>query len=242
MTDAAGRAPSEVVVRPLPKVVFLYPSLIVGLFCWIAAATISGKDDPWVEPRTLGFLFTVTFFVNMFVFSFDFGRVKSITLAVAFLAIVFVVLYIDSQSPFLPGLKESLWDNIDIQANAQFYGFFTAFLFVILLVVFIQSRFNYFVIKHNEILHRVGYLGDVERFPSPNLRMTKEIPDVFEYLLLRAGRLVIHPTQSPKALVIENVVNINRVEEDVQHLLSSLSVNISHQHAGSPDEPDASEV
>ncbi|MEQ8763890.1 MAG: hypothetical protein RL885_08185 [Planctomycetota bacterium] len=238
MTDDIGvsKAPSQVVIRPLPKVIFLWPSWVVSLVCWIIAATISGKEEPWVEPGTLGLLFTMTFFVNMFFFSFDFGRTTSLTLAAVGLASLFIVLWADSQWGFLPGLKTYVWNEINIQANTQFYGFFTGFLFLILLVVFVQSRFHYYIIKHNEILHKVGYLGDVQRYPSPNLRMTKEIPDVFEYILLRAGRLIIHPSRSPNAIVIENVININRIEEDIQHLLSSLSVNISHQHDDDDDD------
>jgi len=230
-TKRAGheRAREEVIIRPWPKVIFLYPTLVVALFCFFSTLTIEGKPEgqTWISAGALGFLFMATFFVNLLVFSFEFGRIKSITIALLVIAVILGALYIDSQKPFLPDFMAVLRANVNIRANAQFYGYFSALLVLILVFVLINTRFNYFVVKRNEILHRVGYLGDVERFPSPNLRMTKEIPDIFEYLLLRSGRLVIYPSRSPEAIVIENVINVNRVELKVQELLSALSVDIN---------------
>jgi hypothetical protein len=69
-------------------------------------------------------------------------------------------------------------------------------------------------------------LGDVERYPSPNLRMTKEVTDVFEYALLRSGRLVLHPHGAPRAIVLENVIGVDGIESDIQRMLSTLSVTV----------------
>ena len=49
--------------------------------------------------------------------------------------------------------------------------------------------------------------------PTMNLKFDKEIPDVFEYVLLGAGRLVLHIPNVSKAIVMDNVLFINRKEE-----------------------------
>jgi hypothetical protein len=59
----------------------------------------------------------------------------------------------------------------------------------------------------NEILHHHGPLSDLERYPTMNLKFDKEIPDVLEWILLGAGRLVLHVPNVSKALVLDNAVH-----------------------------------
>jgi hypothetical protein len=54
----------------------------------------------------------------------------------------------------------------------------------------------------------------------------QEIADVFEFLLLGSGRMVLYPASEKQALVLEHVLRVNKVEKEVQNLLSSLSVEI----------------
>ena len=52
------------------------------------------------------------------------------------------------------------------------------------------------------------------------------INDVFEYMLLRSGRLILHPSQERRAIVLENVFFINRKEEQITKMLSALQVQV----------------
>jgi hypothetical protein len=108
--------------------------------------------------------------------------------------------------------------------NQNFYFVMFTVFTIVFLMVFLMTRFNYWEIRHNEILHHHGFMGDVERYPAPNLRMSKEINDVVEYILLRSGRLILQPSSERQAIVLECVININRVEEKVKTLLGSLQV------------------
>jgi hypothetical protein len=51
-----------------------------------------------------------------------------------------------------------------------------------------------------------------------------EINDLFEYLLLRAGRLVLHPSNEPRAIVLENVMRIKSKEAQLTKMLGALQV------------------
>ena len=95
---------------------------------------------------------------------------------------------------------------------------------VMFFLVFVNTRFNYYEINRNEILHHHGYLGDIHRTPTTAMRMQKEIYDLLEYALLRSGRLIFYPSTTREALVIDNVIGINVVENRIKHLLSSVSV------------------
>ena len=57
--------------------------------------------------------------------------------------------------------------------------------------------------------------------------MTKVINDVFEFLLLGSGRIVLYPASEREAIVLENILNVNKVENSVKKLLSALSVELA---------------
>jgi hypothetical protein len=77
----------------------------------------------------------------------------------------------------------------------------------------------------NEIIHHHGILGGIERLPAPGVRLEKDITDVFEYLLLRSGRLVITPAGESRAIILDNVPNINHVEDGVKAILGVTEVS-----------------
>lgn len=222
----------KVIIRPWPKVVFLYPTLLAAFVCWLwlmiggEPKLVEGSDGALVrEPSDLGNWFMVVFFLNLLVFSFDFSRIKSITIVVAIIALGFGVAWANSKWEVVTDI-ESLIGRIDMQMNAQFYGWVAAFLFVCFLMVLINTRFNYYEINHREILHHHGYLGDVTRVPTHGLRLNKEIYDLVEYALLRSGRLIFVTPTAHEAIVVDNVISVNKVEDQLKELLSVMAVRM----------------
>ena len=63
--------------------------------------------------------------------------------------------------------------------------------------------------------------------PTTGLRLNKEIYDLMEFLLLRSGRLVFYPSTSREAIVIDNVLNVNQVEDRIKDLLSVVAVRMT---------------
>jgi len=176
----------------------------------------------------LGNVFFTVLCLNLMVFSFDFSRIKSITIVIALIALVLFVLWGDTKwniTGFLGGIAHS----IDIRLNTQFYGFFAAFLGCVFAIVFINSRFHYYEVNAREILHHHGYLGDITRWSTEGLEMNKEIYDLAEYMLLRSGRLIFLPASSKRAVVIDNVAKVNLVEERVNDLLSVVAVRLNQR-------------
>ena len=155
----------------------------------------------------------VVFLLNLLVFSFDFSRIWSIVIVFAVALVVVLVFWLD-----LTGYMGRVLGKVHIEANSAFYGFMSGGLGLLLLIVFINSRFHYYEINAREILHHHGYLGDVQRWSTEGLEMNKEIPDISEYLLLRSGRLIFNPMTSRKAVVIDNVTSVNRIEKAVKDL------------------------
>jgi hypothetical protein len=92
--------------------------------------------------------------------------------------------------------------------------------------VMISRRFDYWEVKGNELLHHHGFLSNLERFSAPNLRIDKEINDLFEYMLLRSGRLIIHASNERRAIVLENILLINSKEDRITRMLGALQVRV----------------
>ncbi|MBL8747793.1 MAG: hypothetical protein JNK78_01440 [Planctomycetes bacterium] len=216
-----ARPPESVIIRPWPKIVFLYPAFVAAtvffLLSWL------GSNE-----TVLGNTFMGVLLLNLLVFSFDFSRIKSITIVIGIIATLLLVLWLDSKWD-LTSFLGRVFGSIDIRMNTSFYGFFSAGLGFLLLVVFVNTRFNYYEVNAREILHHHGYLGDIQRWSTEGLEMNKEIYDVVEYVLLRSGRLIFQPATSKKAIVLDNVANVNRIEQQVNDLLSVVAVRLNQQ-------------
>ena len=87
-------------------------------------------------------------------------------------------------------------------------------------------KFDYWEVRSNELLHHFGLWGNLKRYSAPHVRIDKEVNDVFEFMLLGAGRLVLQPRGEQRAFVLENVLWINRKEEAITKLLGALTVDV----------------
>ncbi|MCA8964172.1 MAG: hypothetical protein KDC48_04785, partial [Planctomycetes bacterium] len=164
----------------------------------------------------------------LLVFSFDFSRIKSITLVIGAIAVILLIAWADNKWE-LTSFLGRVFGSIDIQMNTGFYGFLSAGLGVLLAIVWINTRFNYYEVNAREILHHHGYLGDIQRWSTEGLEMNKEIYDVAEYLLMRSGRLIFQPATSKKAIVLDNIAAVNRVEKSINDLLSIVAVRFNQR-------------
>ena len=171
-------------------------------------------------------IFLVVLALNLVVLSFEFPRTTSLTwffaLSTATIGLWFLFTKYDNLAP---AVLQSLL-AIKPVANASFYMLFTAILLMLFVAVLISRRVDYWEVRGNELLHHHGLLSNLERFSAPNLRIDKEITDLFEYLLLRSGRLIIHCSNERRAIVLENVLNIDHKERQITRLLGALQVRV----------------
>ncbi len=216
----------HVIIRPYPKIILLYPIALCALLCGIFQAFYD-PASPGYDSKThvLGMIFFIVFALNMLVFSFDFTRLKSVTIIVSVLALVFLALWLGERWPIIETLRKIVTYRKFAVSTELYFGFLIYF-GVIFIFVLINTRFSYYEIKHNEILYHTGFLGEVKRYPSPNLKMTKEINDVVEFMLLRSGRIILYPASEREAIVLENVLNVNQAERHIYELLGTMAVEI----------------
>lgn len=275
--DTPAEAPAEkgIKIFTYPKVVFLYPTLVMALVCGIgmslsgdqlndptkvakaadaspeaAAAPLpeaAGKKADTAShkaPKTaaqakaikrftsfqnlLGFAFLVVFAFNVVVIAMDFPRFTLLAGVLLAIAVLFILLWVGAywQVDVLDKIGGFL-ESIYVVANAQFYFLFATILIMSYVLIFTTRWLDYWEILPNEILHHHGPLSDLERYPTINVKVDKEIPDVLEYIMLRSGRLTLNIDSARRPIVLDNVLFINSVEEKLKNLMSRMEVRLA---------------
>ncbi len=218
--------PNQIYLVSYPKIMFLYPTVLTAIICaiimWVKGDGTAETSYQFVIAR----VFLVVMMLNLVVLAFDFPRTTSLTWFFAVTAgVIGLWMLFRSNPDILPAVSKVIL-SIQPAANASFYMIFTIAMLLVYVTVFISRRFDYWEVRGNELLHHHGVLSDLKRFSAPNLRIDKEINDVFEYLLLRSGRLILHPNNERRAIVLENVLFINEKEERITRMLGSLQVRV----------------
>lgn len=227
---APKERPERVIIRDYPKIVLLYPTFLAAIACGFIT---------WFRPSydiACGRTFLIIAILNLIVLSFEFPRTTSLTLLFFIVAVIFGAIWLNQHVvTFLKPLKDFI-ATLKPTASSQFYWLLATGFGIIYTLVFVDTRFDYWEVMPNELLHHHGVLGNTNRFPAPQLKFEKEITDVFEFFLMRSGRLLIHPSSERRAIVLENVPNINRREQEIKELLRVLDVHIHTDiHSGDED-------
>ncbi len=235
MTDSADPAerpkpqhappgvPQSVKLVSYPKIILLYPTLIGSVIAaiWLTVSSDPGPGTYGVAAAWLG-LFTL----NLVVLGFDFPRTASLTLFFLLFGVGMGLILLNTMRPaWFPATFEVL-GSLRPFANAAFFWTISGIFGTLFLFVILTRRFDYWEVRPNELLHHHGALSNLKRYSAPNLKIEKEINDVFEFALLRSGTLIMHPKNEPRAIVLENVPGISKKEVQITKMLSALQVSV----------------
>jgi len=205
-----------IIVRGYPETLFFYPSMIVSFIAFLVA--ILPPFDTNTEFNALiGTLFFAVFAFNFIIVAFDFGVGK--TAIIAFGVIILVLASIILQDVL--NLEMGGFSIPEITASKEFYFFFSLLVGLHLILIWIYSRLDYWMISPTEIYHHRGILGDERRFGNAqHAHIEKTTPDIFEKMLFLSGDLFIKPETDPHIFRIANVFKINSKEKEIRQILS----------------------
>ena len=160
------------------------------------------------------------------VLAFDFPRATSLTMMFLLAAAILgAVLTFTLRPGLLPAVADLL-QTIRPVANSTFFVVSSALFTLIYAAVLFGVRFDYWEVRPNELLHHHGILSDLKRFSAPNLRIDKEINDVFEYMLLGSGRLILQPSGERRAIILDNVLFISKKEIAITRMLGAFQAEV----------------
>ncbi|HOJ59508.1 MAG TPA: hypothetical protein PK878_04415 [bacterium] len=173
----------------------------------------------------LGVIFLIVFAFSLFTVCVDLEiRWALITFSIT-LAAIFLLTLINERFEFLPTVLARL-ASLTPMANPHFY-FAIFVIWVILMVISLAVvRFHYVCIESNEVVVVGGLLERTQRFPTLQMQYLKDIQDVIEYYLplVNSGRLVLTFRDQKESVVIDNVLNIDRVISQIDQIVSVLQV------------------
>jgi hypothetical protein len=198
------------------------------------APPLDKLDRFWTPQNLLGMLFLAMLAFNLLTMGLDLPRFSIVAVLFGILFLVFFLLWLGSRFE-IDLLKpiHAMISHIYAVANRGFYLMVFVTLMIVFGIIWLTRYLDYWEVLPNEILHHHGPLSDLERYPTMNLKFDKEIPDILEYALLGAGRLVLHVPNVSKAIVLDNVLFIGRKEEALKRVMSRLEVRITtDQEAG----------
>lgn len=210
---------NKLVIRPWPKMIFLYPSCLLALFMGLATQFASGNANLW------GGIFVIVFAMNLVVLTFEFPRATSLLVTFGVIIVVMGLVMINMVVPIIAPLN-ALLGHLAVSASPQFFYVLFAVMLVLFVGMWIATRFDYWVLTPNEIVRHHGVLGDVERFSTAGLKLNKEIQDIFEYVLCGAGRVVMNVPGNPRPIILDNVLNISKIEQRSDKILNARVVRL----------------
>ncbi len=207
----------KIIIRSYSKTIFLLPTLIVSILGWILQA-ICHTPILWLE-----ILWIFMFFINMFVVCFDFSSGKFVIL-VLIIALTSTILYFTA-FPLIFNPKFFSGDfKLILGFTSHFFIIMTAIISFFMVIAMIIPYFDYYIIERNELYHRKGIFTMAEKWTLTNLRFKKEIPDIFEFLMYRAGTITFYPTKTD-AIILPTVLGVAKKETQLDYILSRIKVD-----------------
>ena len=167
-----------------------------------------------------GWAFLVVFTLNILVVAFDFPGVKALATAFFVFGVSVLILYLNVLYNIIEPLSDFI-KQVSPFASTDFYLFIVFLLAIVIGISMFVNRFwNKWTLTPISLIHKHGMLGNVREFRTINLQVHKEIPDIFEFLLLGAGSLVFKLPGEPEPIRLENVMWISLKEIKIKRLLS----------------------
>lgn len=219
------RSPQRVIVHPWPNMIFMWPSALAAL---LAGLMGYGLMPEYASAEFWGGLFLTVFAINMMVVTFDFPRSTSLTLVLAGVALAWLFVELNRRYNLIRPLQAFI-DGLELRAAPDFYFFLFVLYLILFIGMIIATRFNYWEISSNELVHHKGMMQDVERYTTEGLQYRKEITDFFEYLLAGSGRIVLSGPTMPTPVVLNNVPGVNRIARHLDDILEARRVTLSNE-------------
>ena len=221
----------RVKIRSYSSMILFFPSFIVSLTFGITQLLLNRYRGVPLETAIegahymdiLGIIFFIIFSLNLILIAFDFNRVRSIIRALILIIVLGTFFLLNAIYNFLEAIEVTM----RVYLSTQVYFALAILLFFILIVTVIAAQTNYYIVEGNELLHRKGLLGGIERIPATDLTIVKEYPDIIEWGLFRFGTLSLTAPRATKSIILRNVPGIDKKEKKINEILSRLKVDIN---------------
>jgi hypothetical protein len=210
---------NSVRLASFPLILYFWPTLIT----FIACACLQGLD--WATPATLGWWGLCALAFNLLVLVTNLDQ-KKFLIAILSLALAGLGIWIGSLKGITFFSAAYGWlGSLEITLSTHAYAMVSCLLVVFSLLGLIQPRVDYWRLESNEFVHYVQPFGRDQSIPRQGSTVTREVPDILEFLLsFGGGTLVIRregqavaridhvPFLGRRMVAIERLLGVTRVE------------------------------
>lgn len=222
------RAIERIVIHPWPKVILQWPLVLTSVVFYFLGGGWWAETGV-VSAEALGLWWMIVFLFSLVVQTFDFGR-GNIVAVFASVAVILLGLYLWELKGDVEVYKAiyRFFANAKLALDQNFYLAISVIYAIMFLFAFLATRFDYWVLEPNRLMHKHGLLGDERQYATLQMSVEKEIPDLLEWLIFGGGRLIFKPGQGAdahKTLIVDNVFRVNSVERSVRDFLGSIKVD-----------------
>ncbi len=218
----------RVVIHPWPKVILQWPLVLASVLFYFLGGGWWADTGP-VSAEALGLWWMMVFLFTLVIQTFDFGR-GNIVAVFASVGVILLGLYIWEIQGGVEIYKaiHRFFANSQLALDQNFYLAISLIYALMFLFAFLTTRFDYWVLEPNRLMHKHGLLGDEKQYATLQMSVEKEIPDILEWLIFGGGRLIFKPgpgADASKTLIVDNVFRVNTVERRVRDFLGSIKVD-----------------
>jgi len=200
----------RVIIRPLPKVVFFYLTWLTSLIMGV----LPGDPGP-----TLGLIWMSVFFFNLLVISFDFNEERSVIFLLGGIASVLGLLYFG-----VLGSVGAWFLDLGPAMNRTFYWMMFSGFSLVFACVWLNTRFDYWEFRPNEVVHRYGIFPKMKRYSTEDMRWDKTVPDMLERLMLGTGTIMLTTPHERHPVVLDHVARIGSIDDRIADILGVKAV------------------
>jgi hypothetical protein len=221
-SGALGDSGGSVILRSWPKIIMMWPTLLLSIACSILMSTwkAPADDAEFNTVHLVNLIFLVVLAINLMLLLYDLNLWGFIILLLI-LAVAILIVFLIGGSAWQ---KIGRTLSIKVHANAAFYSLFSIVLIINLMIAWVITRFNYWRVEHNEIIIHRGFMHEQERHPTAQARFTLVIEDIVEYAILGAGTLVFTFADDGTRHELSTVPMAHRQAKKLDALLGRVAV------------------
>ena len=202
-----------------PMILYFWPTLLTFLMC----AGLQGLG--WAAPGFLGWWALSALAFNLLVLVTDLDQ-KKFLIALLSLGLAGLAIWVSSLKGFTFFGSALGWlGDLEVTLSTHAYALVSCLLVIFFGLGLIQPRVDYWRLEPNEFVHYIQPFGRDQSIPRQGSTVTREVPDILEFLLsFGGGTLVVRregqavaridhgPFLSRRMKAIERRLGVTRVE------------------------------
>jgi len=204
---------NSVRVASFPLILYFWPTLLAFMGC----AGLQALN--WAAPTSLGWFALSALAFNLLVLVTNLDQ-KKFLIAILSLALAGLAIWIGSLKGVTFFSAAYHWlGGLEITLSTHAYAMVASLLVAFSCLGLIQPRVDYWRLESNEFVHYLQPFGRDQSIPRQGSTVTREVPDILEFLLSFGGGTLVIRREGQAVARIEHVPFLGKRMKAIERLL-----------------------